>query len=64
MTVTFHLKPEALLKFCKAGPMPFSLTRKVETELQRLEDERVISPICFADWSTPFVPVAKRDGSI
>ena len=39
MTVKLHLKPEILLKFCKARSMPFSVRRKVELELQRLEAE-------------------------
>jgi len=33
-------------------------------ELQSLEAEGVISPICFLDWATPIVPVAKRDGCV
>ena len=64
MTVKLHLKPDVSPKFCKARPMPFSVKRKVETELQRLEAEGVISPVRFADWATPIVPVAKRDGSV
>ena len=63
-TVKLHLKPKALPNFCKARPMPFMLKRKVEIELQRLEAEGVISPVCFADWAMPIVPLAKRDGSV
>ena len=62
--VKLHINPKSIPKFCKARPIPFSFKKKVELELQRLEAEGVISPICFSDWATPIVPVAKRDGSV
>ena len=64
ITVKLHINPESVPKFCKTRPMPFSLKKKVEYELDRLEAEGVISPVRFSDWATPIVPVAKRDGSV
>ena len=63
-TVKLHIDPQSVPKFCKARPIPFSLKKKVEIELQRLEAAGVISSTRFSDWATPFVPVAKRDGSV
>ena len=63
-TVKLHIDPKSVPKFCKARPLPFSLKKKVESELQRLQAEGVISPVRFSDWATPIVPVAKRDGNL
>ena len=63
-TVKLHIDPKSVPKSCKARPIPFSLKKKVESKLQRLEAEGVISPVCFSDWATPIVPVARRDGSV
>ena len=40
-----HAKPDATPKFHKARPIPFALKEPVEAELQRLEDEDIISPV-------------------
>ena len=63
-TVKLHIDHQSVPKFCKATLTPFSLKKKVESELQGLEAAGVISPIHFSDWATPIVPVAKRDGSV
>ena len=63
-TVKLHIDRQSVLKFCKARSILFSLKKKVESELQRLEDAGVISPIRFSDWAMPTVPVTKRDGSV
>ena len=51
-------------KFCKPRPVPFAVRQKVETELQRLQDESVIEPVQFSQWATPIVPVVKQDGTV
>ena len=33
-------------------------------ELQRLEDEGIISPVQFSSWAAPIVPVVKSSGKI
>ena len=63
-TVKLHIDPKSVPKFCKAQPISFALKKKVESELQRLETEDVISPVCFSDWATPIIPVVKGDRSI
>ena len=46
-TIKLYVDPKSVPKFCKARPIPFSLKKKVESELQRLEAEGVISPVHF-----------------
>ena len=50
--------------FCKARPVPYSLKAKVEQELQRLQDEGIITKVDRSDWASPIVPVPKPDGSL
>ena len=58
------LKEGATPKFFKARPVPYSVKEKVEEELRRLQAEGIISPVDFADWAAPIVPVVKANGSI
>ena len=40
------------------------LQKKVEQELERLQEQGVIEPVQFSDWAAPVVPVLKKDGSV
>ena len=62
--VQIHVKPNAQPHFCRPRPVPYSLRQKVESELQRLQDQGVIEPVPFSDWAAPIVPVLKRDSSV
>ena len=62
--VTLHAKADAIPRYFKARPVPFALKAKVETELDRLQEQGIISPVQFSNWAAPIVPVRKRDGSI
>ena len=59
-----HVDPQAKPLFYKARTVPFALREKVEQELERLEKQDIITPVKFADWAAPIVPVEKRDGSV
>ena len=64
-TVTLHLKTEnAVPKFFRPRPLPFILKSKVENELERLLNLKIIEPVVVSNWGTPIVPVLKRDGSV
>ncbi|XP_060782844.1 uncharacterized protein K02A2.6 [Neoarius graeffei] len=60
VTVDEHASP----KFLKARPVPYALRPRVETELQRLEDQGILSKVESSDWATPVVPVVKKNGAI
>ena len=51
-------------KFCKPRSVPYAMKRKVEEELDRLVESKVIEPVRFSEWATPIVPVLKADGNI
>ena len=50
--------------FCRYRPIPHALRQKVETELQRLAEQRVIEPVESSEWAVPIVPVLKPDGTV
>ena len=62
--VHIHVKADATPRFLRSRPVPYSLRQKVESELQRLQNEGIIQPVPFSDWAAPIVPVLKRDGAV
>ena len=50
--------------FMKARPVPYAIKPKVEEELDRLENEGIISKVATSEWGTPIVPVVKRSGGV
>lgn len=58
------VKDAATPRFCNARKIPFALVDKVSAELDRLVETGVISPVHYAEWATPIVPVLKRDGAV
>lgn len=59
-----YLKDGATPRYFKARPVPFALKDKIECELQRLQDNHIISPVEFSEWAAPIVPIVKGDGTI
>jgi len=45
ITATLHVSDNAKPYFCRYRPIPHALKHKVETELQRLVEQRVIEPV-------------------
>ena len=59
-----HLvEPNAVPQFFKPRPVPYCLKEKVEKELERLVDLKIITPVSFSDWAAPIVLVIKQDGT-
>ena len=51
-------------KFCKPCSVPLAMKESVEAELDRLESTGIISPVKFAKWAAPIVPVPQKDGTM
>ena len=62
--VKLAVDPTVTPKFHKARSLPFALKEKVELELQRLEEQGIISPVTHSDWAAPIVPVMKQNGNV
>ena len=59
-----QLNPNSQPKFHRARTVPMALRQKVEEELNRLEQAKIIEPVRYSQWAAPVVPVIKTDGSI
>jgi hypothetical protein len=59
-----HIDPTVTPRFFKPRPVPFSLRKKVDDELERLEEAGIIRRKDFSEWAAPIVPVLKSDGSV
>ena len=64
MTAKLHVSNNTKPYFCRARPVPHALKGKVEQELERLKQQKVIEPVQMSEWAAPIVPVLKTDGSI
>ena len=56
-----QIDPSATPKFCKARTVPYAYRALVNKELDRLVDQGILTPVQFADWAAPIVPVLKSD---
>ena len=64
ITAKLHVSTNTKPYFCRARPVPHSLRHKIEEELQRLQEQKVIEPVQMSEWAAPIVPVLKPDGTI
>lgn len=64
MKAKIYIREEVQPKFFKPRSVPYILREKVNMELDRLQQENVITPVKHSEWAAPFVPVVKQDGSI
>ncbi|XP_055542937.1 uncharacterized protein K02A2.6-like [Wyeomyia smithii] len=55
-----YLKPDVQPVFRGRRPVPFAALELIETELKRLEELKIISPVEFSDWAAPIVAVRKK----
>ena len=55
------IDPTVPPKFCKARSLPYAMKPLVETQLDKLVQENILTPIQHAEWAAPIVPVMKAD---
>ena len=58
------LKEDAVPKFVKPRPVPFSRMEAVDKELHRLEDLGIITRVDHSEWATPIVVLQKPNGKV
>ena len=63
-TAKINIQSGPTPKFFKARTVSYFLRENVDKELQRLQDQGIISPVTFLDWAAPIVPVLKTDGNV
>ena len=51
-------------KFFKARPVPYAMKDMVSKELDRLQDEGIISPVTYSAWAAPTLPVLKSNDTV
>ncbi|XP_055633494.1 uncharacterized protein K02A2.6-like [Toxorhynchites rutilus septentrionalis] len=62
--ISLHLKPDAKPIFRPKRPVPYNAIPLVETELNRLQQLGIISPVDYSDWAAPIVAVQKPGGKV
>ncbi len=60
--IHLDLKADAVPKFHRPRPVPFSLHDRVKMELNRLEKTGVLKKVQHSEWAAPIVVVDKPDG--
>ncbi len=61
---TIHVKQDAPLRFFRPRSVPFAMQAKVDEEIDRLLKADIISPVKYAEWAAPVVPILKPTGTI
>ncbi|XP_041823137.1 uncharacterized protein K02A2.6-like [Melanotaenia boesemani] len=64
MKASIRVSPEARPKFYRPRSVPYAMRAKVDVELERLQRQGIISPVKYAEWAAPIVPVLKPDGDV
>ena len=62
--INLSVDSKASPKFFRPRSNPYAFRKGVDSELDRLENEGVITKIQTSDWGTPLVPVLKPDNTI
>ena len=62
MKAKINLKSNAITTFRKARALPFAMKKKVESEIDRLEQIGIRKPVQY--WAAQVVPVLIRDESV
>ncbi|XP_030580469.1 uncharacterized protein K02A2.6-like [Archocentrus centrarchus] len=61
---TIHVKQDATPRFFRPRSVPFAMRAKVDEEIDRLLKENIISPVKYAEWAAPVVPILKPIGTV
>ena len=62
--VRIHVSADAQPLFHKTRTVPYVMRSMTECELDHLQSEVIISPVEYADWAAPIVPILKPHGTV
>ncbi|XP_055850659.1 uncharacterized protein K02A2.6-like [Episyrphus balteatus] len=62
--VSLEILPGSNPIFLKHRQCPIAWKPAVETEIEKLVQQKILEPVMFSRWATPIVPVPKSDGSV
>ncbi|XP_011687104.1 PREDICTED: uncharacterized protein K02A2.6-like [Wasmannia auropunctata] len=62
--VHLRLKPDARPVHVPRRPIPLALEESLNAELDRLIENKIISPVDYSEWATPVVVARKANGKI
>lgn len=62
--IHLEVQDSARKKFCKPRQMPYSFRDKVDSQIESLIKNKMLTAVKTSDWGTPLVPVLKADGGI
>ncbi|XP_032363557.1 uncharacterized protein LOC116676762 [Etheostoma spectabile] len=60
---TIHVKANAVPRFFRPRSVPYAMRAKVDEEIDRLLEEGIITPMKYAEWAAPVVPILKPVGT-
>ncbi|XP_055918698.1 uncharacterized protein K02A2.6-like [Eupeodes corollae] len=63
-SVSLEILPGSNPIFLKHRQCPIAWKPAVETEIEKLVQQKILEPIMFSRWAKPIVPVPKSDGSV
>ena len=62
--VSLKLKENTTPKFFRPRRLPFAIKDKVEKEILKLVDLKILEPVNYSEWGTPIVPILKKNGEV
>ena len=63
-TAKFDVRVNVQPVFCKARTVPFAMKKRIQDELDKLENDGIIRKVTNSDWAAPLVPVIKPSGKL
>ncbi|CAH8452171.1 unnamed protein product [Schistosoma rodhaini] len=64
LKATLRLKPGAKPVFRPKRPVPYATLPTVDEELNRLQQQGVITPVSYSAWAAPIVVIKKANGTL
>ena len=64
VTAKLYVKQNSTPRYIKAKSVPLTIRKKVKTEFDGMVASSVTKSVDFLEWTTPIIPVLKRNGHV